>query len=292
MPKYLPGLVNLSLSNNNFRDKRDLNIMVPKPEKLPNLRELVLVGNPLREGAISGGLATTYRMDVLRRIPSLEVLDGEAIAKISFDAPQAGDNNAAVEAPRAKSFPFDMNPSFVTGVDSETMGGFLVRFFQAFDSDRNSLAAVYDPAATFSYSANTSIPSRARVAGFLHTMPNQKKLAWTPWIENGSRNLSRVLNDPVKMMADLHVGPDDIVRSFKTLPKTHHDITGPAEKFSLDAFPVPHGTSTGLLVIVHGQFTEVDIGGVRSFDRNFMVVPAPEGSRYVIKSNCFFMAFN
>lgn len=87
-------------------------------------------------------------------------------------------------------------------------------------------------------------------------MPNQKKLAWTPWIENGSRNLSRVLNDPVKMMADLHVGPDDIVRSFKALPKTHHDITGPAEKFSLDAFPVPHGTSTGLLVIVHGQFTE------------------------------------
>lgn len=64
---------------------------------------------------------------MLRRIPSLEVLDGEAIAKISFDAPQAGDSNVTVEAPRATSFPFDMGPSFVTGVDSETMGGFLVR---------------------------------------------------------------------------------------------------------------------------------------------------------------------
>jgi nuclear RNA export factor len=81
------------------------------------------------------------------------------------------------------------------------------------------------------------------------------------------------------MMADLHVGPDDIVKKFKVLPKTHHDITGPAEKFSLDAFPVPHGTSTGLLIIVRGQFTEADIGGIRSFDRTFMVVPAPEGSR-------------
>jgi nuclear RNA export factor len=46
------------------------------------------------------------------------------------------------------------------------------------------------------------------------------------------------------------------VSVIQTLPGTRHDISGPPEKFCLDAFPVPIGQGMGLLVTVHGQFTE------------------------------------
>lgn len=87
-------------------------------------------------------------------------------------------------------------------------------------------------------------------------MPHQRNLEWKPWLENGSRNLDRISGDAKKTLDNLHIGGNDIVKILRNLPATTHDISGPPEKFSLDAFPVPHGQSTGLLIIVHGQFTE------------------------------------
>lgn len=87
-------------------------------------------------------------------------------------------------------------------------------------------------------------------------MPNQRKLEWRPWLDNGSRNLSRVGGDAQKMLGNLHIGGDQIVKVLANLPATKHDISGPPEKFCLDSFPVPHGQSMGLLLVVHGQFTE------------------------------------
>jgi len=75
------------------------------------------------------------------------------------------------------------------------------------------------------------------------------------------------------------VGSEQVMKALASLPPTRHDIGGPAEKFSLDSFPVPHGQSMGLLLTVHGQFTEVGTGGIRSFDRTFMLVPASDNSR-------------
>lgn len=65
--------------------------------------------------------------DLTRRLPSLEVLDQEAITQISFDAPQASTSTIPVEKPSATTFPFDMGGSFVTGVSSDVIGAFLVR---------------------------------------------------------------------------------------------------------------------------------------------------------------------
>jgi nuclear RNA export factor len=123
---------------------------------------------------------------------------------------------------------------------------------------------VYDPSATFSFSANTAIPARARISGFHSSrdMPNQRKLDWSTWLEVGSRNLNRIASDPEKTLANFYVGGEQIVKSFSRLPQTRHDINGPPEKFCLDAFPVPHGQSMGLLVALHGQFTE----GMKTFD--------------------------
>jgi len=71
------------------------------------------------------------------------------------------------------------------------------------------------------------------------------------------------------------------MRAVAGLPSTKHDISGSAEKFSLDCFPVPHGQSMALMLNVHGEFVEYPAEGLRSFDRTFILLPAPEGSRYV-----------
>ncbi|KAF9560738.1 NTF2-like protein [Agrocybe pediades] len=279
MHKYLPGLVNLSLQNNKLKEKREVSMISPRKEKMPNLRELVLTGNPLRENAIKNGQYAVYRSDVVRRFAALEVLDQEPVSQISFDAPHASTSDLPVEKPSATTFPFPMGPSFVAGIDGATFSDFLVRYFNALDSQRETLVNAYDPAATFSFSVNTTIPTRAKLSGFHTSMPNQRKLIWGDWLEVGSRNLNRIGSDPEKMLSNLHIGSDKIIETLVKLPRTNHDINGSGEKFCIDAYPVPHSGSMALLTTVHGEFTEPSTGGIRSFDRTFMLVPAPEGSR-------------
>jgi nuclear RNA export factor len=152
-----------------------------------------------------------------------------------------------------------------------------------FDSQRAMLTAVYHPSATFSFSANTSIPSRARIQGFQHSkeMPNQTKLEWNPWLtggKGGSRNLSRVGGNIEKTIQTLHIGAEEAVQAMVALPGTVHDVSGAPDRFCVDAWPVVQGDTTTLFVTVHGQFNEVPSKGVRSFDRSFVLAPAPVGS--------------
>jgi nuclear RNA export factor len=157
-----------------------------------------------------------------------------------------------VKPPSATTFPFEMGPSFIDGVDPSLVSTFLSRFFPAFDTQRPSLGDVYTPASTFSYSANTSIPTRARVQGVYTSpdMPNQRKLEWSAWLGHGSRNLHRLAVD--RVVEALHIGAQDIVQALVKLPLTKHDILGAPENFCVDAFLA----GVGLLVIVHGQFIE------------------------------------
>ena len=95
------------------------------------------------------------------------------------------------------TFAWNMEPSFIAGVDGSLVVNFLMRFFPLFDNQRGALLDVYAPNATFSFSANTSIPPRARIEG-IHVskeFPNQRKLEWAPWLNGGnggSRNLGRM----------------------------------------------------------------------------------------------------
>ncbi|KAJ7183222.1 hypothetical protein C8R46DRAFT_1066309 [Mycena filopes] len=276
--KYLPRIANLSLQNNNLRMWKDLDPISSRKEKLLNLRELVLMGNPLREQEYRNGHSDRYKRELARRFLTLELLDQEAIAKISFDVAQsdgAAPRAGSVKPPSATTFPFEMGPSFIDGVDPTLVSTFLSRFLPAFDSARPSLADVYTPASTFSFSANTSIPIRARVQGVYTSpdMPNQRKLEWSAWLGSGSRNLHRLSGD--RVIEALHVGGQDIVQALVKLPLTKHDILGAPANFCVDAFLA----GVGLLVIVHGQFIEAPSQGIRSFDRTFMLAPAPEGSR-------------
>ena len=176
----------------------------------------------------------------------------------------------------------------------------MTRFFTLFDTQRSELLDVYHPAATFSFSANTSIPPRARIQGLHSTLPNQKNLKWDVWLgggNGGSRNLSRVGNVD-KMAQSLHLGRENVVQSALGLPKTKHDIAGAPSAFCLDGWL----TGSTLFVTVHGQFTEgmnffslsplrpsdtwtysaypiEPVNALRSFDRSFVLAPAADDSR-------------
>ena len=69
----------------------------------------------------------TRLSEMARRFRSLEVLDQEAIAQISFDIPQPSTSASAALKPTATTFPFEMGPSFVTGVDPTVVSNFLSR---------------------------------------------------------------------------------------------------------------------------------------------------------------------
>lgn len=61
LSKYLPNLANLSLQNNLIRDKKEITMIVPRKDRMIHLRELVLLGNPLREAAYRNGAGDVYR---------------------------------------------------------------------------------------------------------------------------------------------------------------------------------------------------------------------------------------
>lgn len=281
---YLPRLANLSLEGNHLKMWRDLDHIAGKKGKLEHLRELILKGNPIRELEYQNNRAEKYKSEVARRFPSLEMLDQEAIVKISFDVPQASTSTVHVKRPAATTFPNEMMPSFVTGVDGTLISNFLMRFFPLYDNQRSALIDAYDPNATFSFSANTSIPTRARIEGFHHSkeMPNQRKLEWAPWLnggKGGSRNLSRMAGGGEKLVKTLHVGGEEAVKAMVELPSTKHDVSSAPEKFCVDAWPISHAGATALFMTLHGQFTELPSEGIRSFDRSFILAPAADGSR-------------
>ncbi|TDL25493.1 NTF2-like protein [Rickenella mellea] len=282
LPHYLPNLSNLSLQNNGLKTWRDIEQFSPRRGKALNLREIVLIGNPIRDLEIKNGRKDFYRSEMTRRFPSLEVLDQEAVAKISFAVPLSTSSSVTMQPPLATAFSLPMAPSFITGVEGSIISNFLTRFFTLFDNQRTSLASAYLPTSTFSYSAVTSIPHRAR-AQRLHTssaLPNQRKLEWPPWLSNkagGSRNLTR-MGGVEQTINRLHIGGENIVKAMQALPATVHDVSGNPEKFCIDAWPVGLGETMLLFISVHGEFAEAPSMGVRSFDRSFILAPAPEGS--------------
>lgn len=225
--------------------------------------------------------------DMARRFTSLIMLDQEAIATIAFDAPGPSSTPVTEKRPTATTFPYEMRPSFITGVEDSVVSNFLVRcvifshevclvtithvigrFFPLFDNQRAALLDAYHPSATFSFSCNTTIPSRARIQG-LHSskeLPNQRKLDWAVWLNSGSRNLNRMGGGVDKVVTSLHLGSEEAIRAMSTLPKTRHDVSGSPERFCIDAWPVGQGENLKLFVVLHGQFIE---GVYRRFSRRF-----------------------
>jgi nuclear RNA export factor len=58
---YLPDIANLSLQNNNLRTWKDIDYALGKKDRFNNLRELILIGNPVREIEIQNGRGDKYK---------------------------------------------------------------------------------------------------------------------------------------------------------------------------------------------------------------------------------------
>ena len=126
---------------------KDLDYISGRKGKLEHLRELILAGNPIRELEYQNNridqykrydLCVTHRCsqystrdsEITRRFPTLEILDQEPVAKISFDAPPTSHASTTgfVQHPSATTFPAEMMPPFITGVDGSVISGFLMRY--------------------------------------------------------------------------------------------------------------------------------------------------------------------
>ncbi|KAI0671575.1 NTF2-like protein [Trametes maxima] len=254
---YLPKLANLSLEGNSFGGWKEVDYISGKRGRLSNLRELVLVGNPMRELEYKNNRGQQYKSEIARRFPSLEILDGEPVARVGFDAPSTSASTSSRPHTMPTSFMWNVEPAFVAGVDGSIVSNFFVRYFPLFDNQREGIHVSKE-------------------------FPNQRKLEWAPWLSGGlggSRNLGRITGGLQRLTQSLHLGSEQAVKAMADLPATKHDISSSSEKFSVDAFPVVQGERTNLLVTVHGQFSELPSEGIRSFDRSFVLAIAPEGSR-------------
>ncbi|BGP12687.1 nuclear mRNA export, poly(A)+RNA binding protein [Rhodosporidiobolus nylandii] len=308
----LPNIENVSFANNNLSHFRDMDPFSPlvgkerkdkKPKGWGKLKELVLTGNPVVH---SGGTVQTYEREMARRFATLRTLDQKPLdPTIAFSVAQkaAADGTTPGLSGRVKSekakqakreqvvFPVEIKGGFFESDQTrDFVGGFFLKFFAAFDSDRPSLLSAYAPLCTFSLHADTSHPARARAKKIGingdKRFPHQHKLDWKSYLTpEGSRNLSRV-KMPEKRVNTLKMSPSQVVETVMALPKTQHPLEQ-ADKFVWDTWTLPGmippaqpgaEAETVIYASVHGELTEFPSKGVRSFDRTFILAPAPPGS--------------
>ena len=257
LAQTFPAIRNLDLSNNQFKDLAALEGWRWKFRKLDHL---ILSGNSLETGI------PTYKNDLLKWFPSLTTLNGNQIR-----SPEQ------VKSAANGRLPLPILPASFR--DEASIGEtFVKQFFSAYDGDRASLiGAYYDAQSTFSLSINTSAPRAPNTA-------DQKAPGWEAYIKR-SRNLLKIEHLPAKM-SRLYTGTDSIKECFITLPATRHPgLLAEPQKWCIECHAIPGLPDAqapsgvgGLIVMVHGQFSEVDISTgqttvTRSFDRTFVLGP-------------------
>ncbi|KAJ5758951.1 nuclear mRNA export poly(A)+RNA binding protein [Penicillium odoratum] len=246
----IPGLKNLDLSNNNFKDASSL---IGWRWKFRDLEFLDLTGNPY-------STVESFKSTMMKWYPKLQTL-----------------NNVQVRTPEEiaaqKKTPIPVQPPHFQD-DSQIAENFVRAFFTGYDTDRNILLnTIYDDRSTFSMNINTSAPKATQA----------DTASWDPYIKR-SRNLQKISHLPARM-ARTFTGKEKIAELWSTLPATRHpDMAVHPEEMLIECHPVPGlpdhtGQSEtgvgGLLVMVHGKFEE-SVGGkveTRSFDRSFTIGP-------------------
>ncbi|CAF9908957.1 MAG: nuclear mRNA export, poly(A)+RNA binding protein [Alectoria fallacina] len=259
LSQTFPALKNLDLSNNKLKN---LTALEGWRWKFRKLDQLILTGNPIEAEV------PKYKDDVIKWYPTLTLLNSIQIRSLE-------DARAAVNG----KLPIPiLGPSFRD--EAAISENFVKQFFPAYDGDRTALVnGYYDAQSTFSISINLSAPHTAETT-------NQKLPGWEAYLRK-SRNLTKITHPPSRM-SRLHTGTESIRDGFTTLPVTRHpDIMAEPQKWCVEChtipgLPDPTGQSSsgvgGLMVMVHGEFTEVDVStghstATRSFDRTFVLGP-------------------
>ncbi|KAH9456385.1 hypothetical protein Pst134EB_012581 [Puccinia striiformis f. sp. tritici] len=314
---HFPELSNLSLSGNRLSSYTDLNPLssinqnrkkgntTSTPAGFKSLRELILTGNPIRLNAEKDGPQglQTYLFEVVRRFPSLEVLDGEAIdpimkatittASLNGSTSMSKPSGDSLLLPIQPPLPLSIKPAFFNdSTTSSFVASFCLQFFKAFDENRQSLMDVYATKSSFSLCASPYIPCRSKMAGLTRNrpeMPAQQVPTWNEYI-NISRNNARLKG--AKLSERIANGPAEIIEYMKRIPGTKHPIQSAEDqhKFVVDSWQMPglvnESTSSSgavIYVTIHGEFQEFPSLTVRSFDRTFMLGAAGPASAAALK---------
>ena len=259
LSQTFPGIEYLDMSNNNLSSVTALEAW---RHKFRSLDSLVLTGNPLETAE------PDYKVEIMKWFPRLRYLNNEEVRSIE----------EVTTASKSKIRMPIYNPSF----RDEAMIGenFIRRFFVGYDTDRGAAAtAWYDAESSFSLSINVSA---LRAPEKADTRPSP----WDGYIKM-SRNLTKV-TDLHARMDRLYKGVQKIRQLWLTLPATRHpDMLAEPHKWciechSLPGLPDPTGQSPsgvgGLIVMLHGEFNELDVTtgastAQRSFDRTFVLGP-------------------
>ncbi|KAG0224597.1 nuclear mRNA export, poly(A)+RNA binding protein [Actinomortierella wolfii] len=264
--QFLPNVQNLSFQNNQIGSYRDL-LCLSGSRKLPKLRELILLENPLREREKDD---VTYRSEITKMFPSLQMLDQVPVAKISF-----GIGDISQETDKAsKRLPAPVRRNFYDSPQTQaTVEGFLTKFFELYDNNRAALMDIYDVNATFSLQVVTQTSQLSKKQGKSKSDDLGDYIGY-------SRNLSRC-KDLESRTSRLHVGNGAIIKDgLLMLPGTKHDLSD-AAKICVDAYQTANLLPAVCIhAVVHGEYLDQGRHGSRmSYDRSFILAPAPPGSR-------------
>ena len=259
LSQTFPSLKNLDLSNNKLKSLASLEGWRWKFRKL---EQLILTGNPIETEV------PTYRDDIMKWYPTLSTLNTIQVRSLD-DVRAAANGRLPIPV---------LGPSFRD--EAAISENFVKQFFPAYDGDRIALVnGYYDSQSTFSISINLSAPHAAETT-------NKKLPSWESYLKK-SRNLTKITHPPSRM-SRLYTGTESIRDGFTTLPVTRHpDIMAEPQKWCVEChtipgLPDPAGQSSsgvgGLMVMVHGEFAEVDVStgqptAIRSFDRTFVLGP-------------------
>lgn len=212
---------------------------------------------------------STLGRDMILRFPNLTLLDGQPVPRVLLpvdtDRPAKPIPKAQMEQLTALPYtwPFDVQPKWA---DNPEMGGlgsaFLAKFFQLFDMDRNQLLSAYAPNATLAISYTTVVPPRARLAGYIHTLPNQKGLNFDKLARTDSvRNLLQRTPGTWRRSLLVANDQDKLTRwLIEDLPKTRHPLSEEG-KWMYDVIGLDPVNGVGrIMLIVNGEFTECELG--------------------------------
>eukprot|EP00835_Amoeboradix_gromovi_P000536 NODE_19_length_39463_cov_0.396073.p4 type:complete len:541 gc:universal NODE_19_length_39463_cov_0.396073:11951-13573(+) len=211
----LKHLINLSLQGTGIRFYHDLDHVSL------NLKNLMLKDTPLYVSELSKG-GTYYQDEILKRFPTLKILDDVPIKGIEFDVP-------------ANLFPVTILPSCIT---SDQIYDFIGKYFATFDTNRDILQQVYEHDAYFSIQLNK--PKNALMSDYSQ-------------YNNMSRNL-KYNKDSQKRFNMLYYG-NEIGPALMQLPGTIHSFLVDPSKIlcdSLGMMIIIHGEfqdlSTSLMI--------------------------------------------
>jgi len=231
MTHSLDNIVNFNFDSNKISNLSELDNLSDL-----SLRELVFTNNPITN-------IPNYRMEVARKFPDLQFLDGKQISPEDF--------------PPSPIPPLRSN--FCDSVERQQFAyKFLEKYFTAFDKNRSDIITAYFDNSKFSITYTqdgSSNPTRGSTKTYQRFNRNLKKQA-----------------DTIKKTQLLFDGYDQIYNFFKLYPTTSHYLASSV----IDTFLAPG--SQYLNVIIHGHYLETVFKTKRSFDRVFILAPAQAGS--------------